>query len=114
LVGAEGGAITQYDLLTLEPIAVLPGARGEVNSMQWSADERVLLATSNDQTISVYDVPTRTRIGDPLPADAHWASLDISAQTVAPSLSRSVMVSSCGTSTPSTSPWRRARWRGAT
>lgn len=70
LVGAEGGAITQYDLMTLEPIAVLPGARGEVNSMQWSEDEQVLLATSNDQTVSVYDVATWTRIGDPIHADA--------------------------------------------
>jgi DNA-binding SARP family transcriptional activator/WD40 repeat protein len=70
LVGAEGGAITQYDLKTLEPIAVLPGARGEVNSLQWSDDERVLLATSNDQSVSVYDVATWTRIGDPIPTDA--------------------------------------------
>jgi hypothetical protein len=70
LVGAEGGAITQYDLRTLEPIAVLPGARGEVNSLQWSDDERVLLAASNDQTVSVYDVATWTRIGDPIPSEA--------------------------------------------
>jgi WD40 repeat protein len=70
LVGADGGAITQYDLKTLEPIAALPGARGEVNSLQWSEDEQVLLATSNDQTVSVYDVATWTRIGDPIPADA--------------------------------------------
>jgi WD40 repeat protein len=70
LVAAEGGEITQYDLATLNPIAVLPGARGEVNSMQWSEDERVLLATANDQTVSVYDVATWTRIGDPIPADA--------------------------------------------
>jgi hypothetical protein len=70
LVGAEGGAITQYDLKTLEPIAVLPGARGEVNSLQWSEDERILLTHSNDQTVSVYDVATWTRIGDPIPTDA--------------------------------------------
>jgi DNA-binding SARP family transcriptional activator/WD40 repeat protein len=70
LVGAESGSITQYDLTTLEPIAELPGARGEVNSLQWSEDERVLLATSNDQTVSVFDVASWTRIGDPIPTDA--------------------------------------------
>jgi hypothetical protein len=30
----------------------------------------VLLATSNDQTVSIYDVATWTRIGDPIPTDA--------------------------------------------
>jgi len=70
LVGAAGGAITHYDLETLEPLAVLPGARGEVNSLQWSDDERILLAASNDQTVSIYDVASWTRIGDPIPADA--------------------------------------------
>jgi DNA-binding SARP family transcriptional activator/WD40 repeat protein len=70
LVGAEGGAITQYDLMTLRPIAELPGARGEVNSLQFSEDGRVLLATSNDQTVSIYDAAAWTRIGDPIPSNA--------------------------------------------
>jgi WD40 repeat protein len=70
LVAAEGGSITQYDLMTLKPMAELPGARGEVNSLQWSEDERVLLATSNDQTVSIYDVATWTRIGDPIPSNS--------------------------------------------
>lgn len=70
LVGAESGAITQYDLATLEPLAKVPGARGEVSSLQFSRDGSVLLVTSNDQTISVYDVATWTRIGDPLPTNS--------------------------------------------
>jgi hypothetical protein len=70
LVGAEGGDITRYDLETLEPVATLPGARGDVSSLQFSSDGRVLLATSSDQTASLYDVATGTRLGDPLPTGA--------------------------------------------
>jgi DNA-binding SARP family transcriptional activator/WD40 repeat protein len=70
LVGAAGGTITTYDLETLEPIATLPGARGEVNTLQFSHDSAVLLATSNDQTVSIYDVASGTRLGDPIPTAA--------------------------------------------
>ena len=67
LVGAEAGDVTQYDLETLEPIAKFPGARGDINSLQFSRDGAVLLATSNDQTVSIYDVASHTRLGDPIP-----------------------------------------------
>ena len=70
LVGASAGEITQYDVDTLRPIATFPGARGEVNTLQFSADSTTLLATSLDQTVSIYDVATRTRIGDPIAAAA--------------------------------------------
>jgi DNA-binding beta-propeller fold protein YncE len=70
LVGAAAGDVTQYDLDTLKPIAAFPGARGEVNTLQFSTDSATLVATSLDQTVSIYDVATRTRIGDPLPTEA--------------------------------------------
>ncbi|MBM7505901.1 BTAD domain-containing putative transcriptional regulator [Agromyces aurantiacus] len=70
LVGTNAGAITRYDLDTLEPLGELPGARGEVNSLQFSDDGRLLLATSNDQTASLYDVATGTRLGDPITTSA--------------------------------------------
>jgi WD40 repeat protein len=70
LVGATGGDVTRYDLATLEPIADLPGASGEVNMLQFSDDGSVLLATSNDETLSVYDVGTGTRLGDRIAHDA--------------------------------------------
>jgi len=60
----------EYDIDTLEPIATLPGARGGIDLLQFSADGRVLAAMSADQSVSLYDVPTRTRLGDPLPAAA--------------------------------------------
>jgi WD40 repeat protein len=70
LVGASAGEITEYDLDTLRPVATFPGARGEVNTLQFSKDSTRLIATSLDQTVSIYDVATRTRIGDPIPAAA--------------------------------------------
>ncbi len=79
LVGAMGGQITSYDLDTLEPISTYPAARGEVNSLQFSTDATTLLATSNDQTVSLFDVatgrswaiasPRRRRSSPPAPCD---------------------------------------------
>ena len=68
LAGASSGQVGRYDLDHLGPVATLPGARGEVNLLQWSDDGQVLLAASNDQTVSVYDVASGLRLGDPLPA----------------------------------------------
>jgi WD40 repeat protein len=66
LVGASGGQITRYDLATLTPVTSFPAARGEINSLQFSRDGAILLATSNDQTVSLYDVVSGTRLGDPI------------------------------------------------
>ncbi|MDQ4053059.1 MAG: winged helix-turn-helix domain-containing protein [Actinomycetota bacterium] len=70
LFGAAGGTITRYDLETLEPLGDLPGAHGEVNTLQFSDNGAILLATSNDQSASLYDVRTGTRLGDPIPTEA--------------------------------------------
>jgi DNA-binding SARP family transcriptional activator/WD40 repeat protein len=70
LVGATGGNITRYDPTTRQPLADLPGARGEINTLQFSDDGKTLLATSLDQTVSIYDVASVTRLGDPIPMDA--------------------------------------------
>ena len=68
LVGASSGAVGRFDLRTLQPLATLAGARGQVSFLQWSDDERVVLAGSNDQTVSIYDAASGVRLGDPLPA----------------------------------------------
>lgn len=70
LVGTSAGSITRYDVDTLEPLGELAGASGEVNTLQFSDDGRLLLATSNDQTASLYDVATGTRLGDPVATSA--------------------------------------------
>lgn len=66
IVGAEGGTLTEFDPDTLEPLGVYAGARGEVNTLQFSNDGTLLLAGANDQTVSLFDVGTRQRIGDPI------------------------------------------------
>lgn len=70
LIGATGGQITRYDFDTLAPVATFTAARGEINSMQFSRDGAIVLATSNDQTLSLYDVASGTRLGDPIPTAA--------------------------------------------
>lgn len=70
LVGAASGRITRYDLDTLRPLAGFPAARGGINSLQFSADGHLLLATASDQSVSLYDVATGTRLGDPIPSAA--------------------------------------------
>ena len=68
LVGATGGEIIEYDLDTLEPIGTFAGARGEVSVLELSRGGHVLLAAANDQTVALFDVATRRRLGDPIPA----------------------------------------------
>jgi DNA-binding SARP family transcriptional activator len=70
IAGARGGSVTVYDPETLAPVHDLPGARGEVNLLQFSADGAVLMAVSNDQTVSVFDTTDWVRLGDPIPFDA--------------------------------------------
>ena len=67
LVAASGGSIARYDTATMEPVVQFAGARGDINTLQFSRDGSILLATSLDQTVSVYDVATGTRLGDPIP-----------------------------------------------
>ena len=68
LVGASiVGEITEYDLDTLQPVGSFPGVRGLVAGFQWSDDSKILTANSHDRTVSVYDLASRTRLGDPIP-----------------------------------------------
>jgi DNA-binding SARP family transcriptional activator/WD40 repeat protein len=71
LVGGDmAGAITLFDLDTLAPLGTFPGVRGRVHQLQFSADGTRLVAGSESQILSIYDVATRTRLGDPISADA--------------------------------------------
>ena len=71
LVGGGGsGTITQYDLDTLEPIGTFPGTQSSVMDLRFSADGKILLATSLNQTLSIYDVASRSRLGDPIANEA--------------------------------------------
>jgi WD40 repeat protein len=64
--GDSSGAITQYDLDTLDPIGTFPGTQNFVTQLRFSADGKTLVAGSLNKTLSIYDVATRTRLGDPI------------------------------------------------
>jgi WD40 repeat protein len=67
LVGGDGsGTITQYDLDTLEPMGTFPSIQNFVTQLRFSADGKILVAGSLNQTVSIYDVATRTQLGDPI------------------------------------------------
>ena len=66
LFGASSGRVTRYSLDDLASLGDFAGAHGDVNTLQFSDDGRILLATSNDQSASVYDVETGVRLGDPI------------------------------------------------
>ncbi len=71
LVGASPlGELTAYDVRSLKPVGTFAGARGPVSSLQFSDDGRTLLVTSPDQTVQVYDVATRLRLGDPIVSES--------------------------------------------
>jgi outer membrane protein assembly factor BamB len=64
--GDETGGVARYDLDTLEPLATFPQARGRIEALEVSDDGRILLVGSANQTVSIYDVATRARLGDPI------------------------------------------------
>ncbi len=71
LVGGRGtGEIVQYDLETLQPVGTFPGVRGAVDQLRFSADGALLLVGSRNQILAIYDVATRTRLGDPIATEA--------------------------------------------
>jgi hypothetical protein len=64
------GRINRFSTATLAPDRTLPGARGWINSLQFSSDGSLLLATGNDSTVTLYDVASSQRIGDPINSEA--------------------------------------------
>ena len=60
----RNGTIAIFDPNTLVETASLPAARGFVGELRFSDDGNTLLAASTDGTVSIYDMSTRTRLGD--------------------------------------------------
>jgi WD40 repeat protein len=67
VAGTIVGDITQYDIRTLKPLGTFPGVRGLVAGLSFSHDGKILIAISQDRTVSIYDTRSRTRLGDPIP-----------------------------------------------
>jgi hypothetical protein len=71
LVGADtAGDVTEFDGATLRSIASLPGARTLPSTLQFDDSGSRMLVTAPDQTVQVYDMASRTRIGEAIPAAA--------------------------------------------
>jgi WD40 repeat protein len=74
-VGYIDGSIGLLDPADLSLRRTLPGARAVAPTLRYSADGRLLLATAYDNTMSIYDVTTGQRFGDPVSIAATDADL---------------------------------------
>ncbi len=63
------GTLGLYDPDTLAKVGTLPGARGFVQNAYFSSDGSTLVAGGNDGSVSIYDVASRTRLGDAIEED---------------------------------------------
>jgi DNA-binding SARP family transcriptional activator/WD40 repeat protein len=65
---SEDGQVLVLDPDTLSPVGgPLPGVSGDASAISISADGRRLLLLGEDQTLRLYDVPSRTQLGDSIP-----------------------------------------------
>ena len=72
VVGATvDGILTELDATTLAPVGPpFPGTNGAVDSLAIDQRGQRLLAFAGDQSLRLYDIPTRTPIGDPVDTGA--------------------------------------------
>ena len=68
LAVARHGSIALVDSTTMRTLRDLPGARGAISDLQFSADGTILIATADDQSVSVYDPDVGIRLGEPIPS----------------------------------------------
>ncbi|GGI47387.1 DNA-binding SARP family transcriptional activator [Agromyces flavus] len=69
LIGLEDNRIGWYETDTLDRTGSLPGAAGGLGIPALSTDARTLLISAADGSTMLYDLPSGTRIGEPLHAD---------------------------------------------
>jgi class 3 adenylate cyclase/WD40 repeat protein len=65
-IGARGGALTQYDIETLEPIRTFGGSRGFIYGVGGTVDGTIIATISGDRNVRLYDVATGTTLGTPI------------------------------------------------
>jgi len=59
-----------YDPATLVRTTSLAGAHGFMSGLQFSEDGATLVASADDGSLSIYDMVSRTRLGDAAPLGA--------------------------------------------
>ena len=65
-------SVARYDADTFERIGALPGASGGLDTVNVSADGRILSTYSLDNTVTLYDLVGGVRLGDPIPVSGEW------------------------------------------
>ncbi len=64
VAGDPSGALTEFDPDEFTPVASFPGSRGGPSSLQFDEAGDLLVVTTGDQTVHLYDVATRSRLGE--------------------------------------------------
>jgi class 3 adenylate cyclase/WD40 repeat protein/type II secretory pathway pseudopilin PulG len=71
IVANINGTLALYDPTTAQKVQELPPSIGFMGQRSLSSDGNTLLGEGNDGSVSLYDLPTGSRLGDPFrPADA--------------------------------------------
>jgi DNA-binding SARP family transcriptional activator/DNA-binding beta-propeller fold protein YncE len=65
-------SIVRYDADTFERIGALPGASGGLDTVNVSADGRILSTYSLNNTVTVYDLMGGVQLGGPIPVWGEW------------------------------------------
>ena len=65
-------SVVRYDADTFERIGALPGASGGLDTVNVSADGRILSTYSLDNTVTVYDLVGGMQLGGPIPVSGEW------------------------------------------
>ncbi|MDQ0575801.1 nSTAND1 domain-containing NTPase [Agromyces albus] len=65
-------SVVRYDADTFEQIGALPGASGGLDTLNVSADGRILSTYSLDNTVTLYDLVGGVQLGDPIPVFGEW------------------------------------------
>ncbi|MFE5670093.1 BTAD domain-containing putative transcriptional regulator [Agromyces sp. NPDC056523] len=68
LIAADDDRLLRYSVPELEPIDALPGPQGGLMSLQVSDDRRTLAAGASNDTVTLYDLASGIRLGDPIPS----------------------------------------------
>jgi WD40 repeat protein len=66
VAGAVDGTLSLFDPNTLKPTIALPGANGFIQQLSVSDDGTILVGRANDGTVSLYDLRSASRLGDPI------------------------------------------------
>ncbi|MFE6967591.1 BTAD domain-containing putative transcriptional regulator [Agromyces sp. NPDC057679] len=67
LTAWDDNRLVRHDSMSFDPIDVLPAVPGRIESVSIDAGGRLLSAYSPDGTVSIYDLATGLRLGDPIP-----------------------------------------------